>query len=166
MKLIKFESLNDKWDDELIDFVKSKMSKKVFKAVYKTLNKQLLIKQNVSSEQVLNLCALHWLKHQLSIYSRDLTDVDKIVQFNNFVEHVEFLAQDNWNFKRDKNRHIWWLYMEGCNCPKPDNRDMLGIEGWWRNGFCKLHNNVNYELTNLDRDDNLHKVELEIKSAT
>jgi hypothetical protein len=50
----------------------------------------------------------------------------------------EFDLQDLWGFTPDKNYHMFWT-MEGCTCPKMDNRDAWGTPYHVYNGSCPIH---------------------------
>ena len=50
----------------------------------------------------------------------------------------EFDLQDLWGFTPDPNYHMFWT-MEGCTCPKMDNRDAWGTPYHVYSGSCPIH---------------------------
>ena len=66
-------------------------------------------------------------------------DLDKIKDFNNTLEDLEFNAQEAWQFTKSADHHNWWLDVPGCKCPQMDNRDRMGVPGYVYNGDCVWH---------------------------
>lgn len=42
------------------------------------------------------------------------------------IEDIEFTLQGLWKFERSKDHHTHWIDIEGCTCPKMDNRNHWG----------------------------------------
>lgn len=54
------------------------------------------------------------------------------------IEDIEFTLQGLWKFERDVNYHTHWIDIEGCKCPKMDNRGHAGT-GRITTSECKWH---------------------------
>lgn len=98
------------------------------------INKELLIKQNVSNSQ---LEAIYELHEQLEVlinqsYEKNLSD-EQYKQLGKSVEAIEFKLQENWNFKKDSSFHTQYKRLNGCNCPSKHKGFV------WVNNVCKYH---------------------------
>ncbi len=67
------------------------------------------------------------------------SDIEKIEDFNETLEGLEFAAQEAWQFTKSVNHHNWWLDVPGCRCPQMDNRERIGYSGPIYNGDCVWH---------------------------
>jgi hypothetical protein len=57
-------------------------------------------------------------------------------------EDNEFILQELWGFPLDANYHMFWN-MEGCICPRLDNRDSWGTMLHYYAVDCPLHGAIN-----------------------
>lgn len=53
-------------------------------------------------------------------------------------EDNEYILQGIWGFPLDPNYHMFWE-MEGCTCPRMDNRDSWGTNYHYYNYDCPIH---------------------------
>lgn len=102
------------------------------------LNDRLVKNQNVSQSDQDVIHRLHELKHYVFQFMEDTDDVDKLKEFAQIVETIEYKLQKHWGFKIDRNYHDWFTVPK-CSCPKMDNMDAKGTPYRTISGSCKIH---------------------------
>jgi hypothetical protein len=102
------------------------------------LNSRLVENQNVSQTDQDIIQRLHELKHCVFQFMQDTDDVDKLREYAQIVETIEYKLQKHWGFKLDRNFHDWFDVPK-CSCPKMDNRDAKGTLYRTISGGCKIH---------------------------
>lgn len=111
----------------------------IYKLHQTKLNKKLLVSQNVSESQIETLYELYNQLEVLINQSKDKTLSEaQYKRIGDSVETIEFELQKNWNFEMDRSFHTHYLKLDGCDCPRMDNRDDYGYRRW-NNGGCKYH---------------------------
>ena len=55
-----------------------------------------------------------------AVADKDWHTVDSL---KDILECLEYGMQGEWGFKKDPNKHTWWLKSSSCKCPKLDNLD-------------------------------------------
>ena len=103
------------------------------------LNEHLILQQNLSEYEVLQILKLHEYRLTIRAKMRALpSDNPKIKAYAKELEQIEFLLQDAWKFERNINYHKFWEAPH-CTCPKMDNEDA------WPSGYyvkalvCPVH---------------------------
>ncbi len=112
------------------------------------INKDLLIEQKVTPEQIKNLERLYLLLEDMFIVAKKLQKSNSLNYstgsiISNTIRDIEFLLQKNWNFKQDSTKHTFQLKLPNCLCPKLDNENSFGSSYLWVNQECPYHGNKN-----------------------
>lgn len=63
--------------------------------------------------------------------------------FNKRLQNLEYTAQDHWGFEKDILHHNWWLDMPGCECPRMDNQECIGVDRMILSASCPWHGHFN-----------------------
>lgn len=115
------------------------------------INSELLIKQGKESNlfDIIEVRSelMQWLDSPESMYALRTQMIpgqkDGLNDYYNFVvnaiETLEFELQDLWGFDRDRKFHSYWYKVEGCLCPKMDNKDLIGTDKRIQHFECPYH---------------------------
>ncbi|WOZ57459.1 hypothetical protein [Pseudomonas phage vB_PseuGesM_254] len=55
------------------------------------------------------------------------------------IENIEFRLQELWKFGKDKDKHSYWMQIDGCTCPIEDNLERFGAGYRVYSNSCKWH---------------------------
>lgn len=100
------------------------------------LNKNLLIEQGVNHKAEDAIKTIHKV---LQDVLNNTESYGKHTNVVSLVEHLEYTLQCLWNFPLDKKFHRYWLEVDGCECPKMDNMDLIGTGYKVYNNECPYH---------------------------
>lgn len=99
------------------------------------INDELVKDRGISSEDVLEIERLHAELNDVVDYPEKYEDpVSRI-------HNIELKLQKLWGFEESSDYHTHWLRINGCVCPKMDNRDLLGLPLRVYSGDCPWHSN-------------------------
>lgn len=101
---------------------------------YLSINADLLYKQKAWG----NLDKIiHTRVHIMEILERD--PEGEHAQILAELEFAEYELQKAWNFPQDKNYHSYQWSLQGCTCPKMDNKDAVGTGIKYTRKDCPWH---------------------------
>lgn len=103
------------------------------------LNKDLIIKQNLSDEEVEQLESLHRERVILEHLIETSIEEDIKSYANLHLENNREL-QKAWKFEVDDKYYRFWD-LPKCGCPKMDNDDNYPSGYYYKNNNCLLHGN-------------------------
>jgi tRNA(His) 5'-end guanylyltransferase len=93
------------------------------------LNKNLIKRQNVSPTQEKTLVIIYTKLGELLKEAENDIDLEKNGKYyTEEMKKLEFLLQENWNFKKDPKFHTYEFSFRKCTCPKMDNRERFGFD--------------------------------------
>jgi len=113
------------------------MNKEIENIILKNnLNKQLLVKRNISDENIILMGYYYNKLNNLLKQAEELEKVKKYMSNKQYrkeakkigkeVDKVEKELQKLWKFEPDENFYTYWFKIPGCVCPKLDNEDFRG----------------------------------------
>lgn len=100
------------------------------------LNENLLIEQGVPPSAEDALVVLHTLLDDIK------TNPDEYgtpLQVLEVVKCMEYTLQSLWRFPLSSNHHMNQFYIDGCLCPKRDNKERFGSGYFVYNTECPFH---------------------------
>lgn len=100
------------------------------------LNPNLLIKQAVPPSAEDALVVLHTL---LDDIKTNPDEYGSPLQVLEVVKCMEYTMQSLWRFPLSSKHHIHQFYIEGCLCPKMDNKERFGSRYFVYNEQCPYH---------------------------
>ena len=100
------------------------------------VNYDLAKKRNISPEGVAAIEAMQEYRNTLGEQYKAGTITAE--EYQEEWEENEYCLQATWGFSLDLNYHMFWE-MEGCTCPKMDNRDSWGTMYHYYNMDCPIH---------------------------
>lgn len=103
-----------------------------------SINLDLAAKMNLTQNEITAIEVLHkkldaFLKRPLFyVEAKDVVDM---------VEAYELVLQACWGFPLDKGYHRYWFMVEGCTCPRDDNKMLVATGAPYRcyNNNCPYH---------------------------
>lgn len=104
------------------------------------LNERLLKNQKVSKEAERKIEELHEIKDSIFELAGKLDiveDFNFLVRLVEYLENLEYRAQELWGFEQSSDYHSWWCLMPHCKCPKFFNLSSLGEKFY--SSKCELH---------------------------
>lgn len=116
-----------------------------------TINRRLVQRQGLNRKDVGIVFQKHGEKIELFNEARRMLldfsakqfisekDQEAIEDINNELAELEFAAQRAWKFDENENFHNWWMDMPGCECPRMDNHERMGVAGFIHSGGCPWH---------------------------
>lgn len=105
-----------------------------------TLSENLIIKQNLSDEEIEAIKIVHQArfgKIEL-MQTLDPTDKKALHVLRDEITELDFQLQELWKFGRNLNFHRFFD-LPHCRCPKMDNQDSLGTDYRVIAFDCPLH---------------------------
>ncbi|QDP60400.1 MAG: hypothetical protein GOVbin1096_28 [Prokaryotic dsDNA virus sp.] len=87
-------------------------------------NVALAKSRGLTDEDMHGLNSVYKNLHQILARPSMLCDTPK--QAVDIVRGLEYTMQLIWKFPLDKSYHSYWFELQGCTCPKMDNRDRMG----------------------------------------
>ena len=107
------------------------------------LNPTLVKKQELTTEDQMELVRLHELKERMFeqmmlLNPEDLNDNITLRVFADLLESLEYNMQRVWKFDQDSQFHSWWYKVPHCKCPRMDNADPIYLHRIV-NGNCPIH---------------------------
>ncbi len=100
------------------------------------LNPNLLLKQGVPPSAEDALVVLHTL---LDNIKTNPTEYGTPLQVLEVVKCMEYTMQSLWRFPLSSKHHMHQFYIEGCLCPKMDNKERFGSGYNVYNKECPYH---------------------------
>lgn len=100
------------------------------------LNQALLEKQQVPPQAEEAILLLHTI---LDDVKADPDEYGTPLQVLELVDCVEYTLQSLWRFPLSSNHHMHQFYIDGCLCPKMDNKDRAGSGYFVFNKECTFH---------------------------
>lgn len=100
------------------------------------LNEKLLITQGVKPKAEDAIVAIHKVLQGVLSSPDEYGKPSNVVSI---VEHLEYTLQSLWDFPLDKKFHRYWFEVDGCECPKMDNRYRIGSGYFIYNMQCPYH---------------------------
>jgi len=100
------------------------------------LNPNLLLKQGVPQSAEDALVVLHTL---LDDIKSNPDEYGTPLQVLELVKCVEYTMQSLWRFPLSSKHHMNQFYIEGCLCPKMDNKERFGSGYFIYNIGCPYH---------------------------
>ena len=121
------------------------------------LNQHLVEKQELADCEVVHIKELHEILNTLfeNMGALDPSNPEELEMLRHGaveLRDLEFALQRAWRFGENENFHSWWFRFPHCTCPKMDNQDMVGAEGWWSNGGCPIHDPSPYPSENTESE--------------
>lgn len=56
-----------------------------------------------------------------------------------YIQSLEYEMQELWKFDTDSDFHSYWFLVKGCQCPKLDNKDLIGSRMSYIDASCPYH---------------------------
>lgn len=100
------------------------------------MNYDLANKRGLSSDEILQIEYLQ--KYREVLGQQYKAGTLSAEEYKEEWEDNEYNLQKLWGFPLDLNYHMFWT-MEGCTCPKIDNRDSWGTMFHYYNMDCPIH---------------------------
>ena len=100
------------------------------------VNYDLARKRNLSPETIAKIEAMH--DYRKTLGEQYKAGTISAEEYKEEWEENEYCLQAAWGFPLDLNYHMFWE-MEGCTCPKMDNRDSWGTMYHYYDYDCPLH---------------------------
>ena len=105
------------------------------------INEELFKKQKLNKIDLCKLKHHYIILHSLFEKAENTDSVEELIAISEQVKHTEYMLQEIWKFKLDKNLHRYWFMIPKCDCPKIDNRERLGTGHFIISDNCPIHGN-------------------------
>jgi (2Fe-2S) ferredoxin len=105
------------------------------------LNENLIIKKQVSKENIKKLVKLHLKLREVYTEMAKTDDPTSLKKLAKKCTAIEFKQQECWGFPKNANFHNWY-HVPKCECPKIDNSDMRGTPYQSINLECPIHGKI------------------------
>jgi hypothetical protein len=105
-------------------------------------------RHKVNDKLLIDQCATQNLFRIIEVRN----DIDDLLESQDNVENIgkekevldkltecEYALQELWNFKKDSSYHMRQFSLTRCLCGYIDNRELIGVEGFWFDGECPYH---------------------------
>ena len=106
-----------------------------------TANPKLVVKQNISAEDVEKINDLHEIRekfHAILKYLEASCYDDLVYEIGQFLFKIEEELQRLWKFEVNPNYYKFWQ-LHACTCPIMDNEDNYPYGPYYVSGDCRLH---------------------------
>lgn len=106
-----------------------------------TANPKLVVKQNISAEDVEKINDLHEIREKFHTILQQLEEsrhTELVYEIGQFLFKIEEELQRLWKFEVNTNYYRFWL-VPTCNCPIMDNDDNYPYGPYYYSGHCRLH---------------------------
>lgn len=100
------------------------------------LNDNLLFDQGVKPKAEGAIKAIHKVLQDVLNDPESYGNPSNVVSL---IEHLEYTLQSLWNFTLDNKFHSYWFEVDGCLCPKVDNKERAGSGYFVYNMECPFH---------------------------
>lgn len=131
--------------NSIVDLYKTFTDNPKYKVFYKdihvtTINKQLIIKQNIDDNTLECIKQMHIMKYLIFKRAKELdnSDVLRIKELYNTYCIIDTELQRLWGFEENNRYHRFWVFPK-CSCPKMDNEERLGSDQFVFTSSCIVH---------------------------
>lgn len=93
---------------------------------------------NLTQDEITAIAVLH---KKLDAFLRRPTFYVDAKDVARVIEGLEYACQVCWGFPLDKDFHRYWFTVEGCTCPKLDNKDYITTNYRIYATDCPYHGN-------------------------